>query len=131
MVKKISDTAVGSVSPVVAYSGSAEALTIAPHKVKTIKSNVVGSDFFSSASLYIDDLDPEDVIGDPKKVTDDPSEKPSDIPAKKAPSLMDIELVSNSIVYDATGTPSVTVVFKVRNSSGQTVKSVNARVKVV
>jgi len=44
---------------------------------------------------------------------------------------MDIELVSNTVVYDAAGNPSSTVVFKVRNSSGQKVKSVNARVKVL
>ena len=44
---------------------------------------------------------------------------------------MDIEVVSNTVVYDAAGNPSSTIVFKVRNSSGEDVKAVNARVKVL
>jgi hypothetical protein len=131
--EKISETAVGAPAPVVAYAGSAEAALIAPHRRVTIASNVVGANYFPSASLYVDDVDPEDAWivesteQDEKKV----EETPQDVEIKKAPSLMDIELVSNTVVYDAAGNPSSTVVFKIRNSSGQKVKSVNARVKVL
>ena len=44
---------------------------------------------------------------------------------------MDIELVSNVVSYDASGNPYSVVTFKVRNSSGEKVKSINARVKVL
>ncbi len=131
--EKISETAVGAPAPVVAYAGSAEAALIAPHRRVTIASNVVGANYFPSASLYVDDVDPEDAWivesteQDEKKV----EETPQDVEIKKAPSLMDIELISNTVVYDAAGNPSSTVVFKIRNSSGQKVKSVNARVKVL
>jgi hypothetical protein len=131
--EKISETAVGAPAPVVAYAGSAEAALIAPHRRVTIKSNVVGASFLPSASLYADDLDPEDAFiteSDEKKKKDD-EEEPRVVKLRKAPSLMDIELVSNNIVYDAAGNPSTTVIFKIRNSSGETIKSVNARVKVV
>jgi hypothetical protein len=131
--EKISETAVGAPAPVVAYAGSAEAALIAPHRRVTIKSNVVGANFLPSASLYIDDVDPEDswIVESTEKEKKDEEEIPQDVGSNKAPSLMDIELVSNTVVYDASGNPSSTVVFKIRNSSGQKVKSVNARVKVL
>ena len=131
--EKISETAVGAPAPVVAYAGSAEAALIAPHRRVTIKSNVVGASFLPSASLYADDLDPEDawIVESTENNKGQTVETPQDVESNKAPSLMDIELVSNTVVYDAAGNPSSTVVFKVRNSSGQKVKSVNARVKVL
>lgn len=131
--EKISETAVGAPAPIVAYAGSAEAALIAPHRRITISSNIVGSNYLPSASLYPDDLDPEDnfIIDSSEKKSDDAEETPQDTVVKKAPNLMDIELVSNTIVYDAAGNPSSTVVFKIRNSSGEMVKSVNARVKVL
>ena len=131
--EKISETAVGAPAPVVAYASSAEAALIAPHRRITIASNVVGANYFPSASLYADDIDPEDALVAASKENNNGQviENPQDVESKKAPSLMDIELISNTVVYDAAGNPSSTVVFKVRNSSGQKVKSVNARVKVL
>ena len=119
--EKISETAVGAPAPVVAYSGSAEAALIAPHRRVTIPSNVVGSNYFASASLYADDIDPEDAFitdSEEKKKKDD-EEEPKVVKLRKAPSLMDIELVSNNIVYDAAGNPSTTVIFKIRNSKNK------------
>lgn len=133
--EKISETGVGAPAPIVVYAGSAEEALIAPHKRITISSNVVGSKYFPSSSLYTDDIDPESVLivesekddDDNYEGSDDAQDTVSDI----APRVMDIELVSNSVSYDAAGNPSTTVVFKVRNSSGLKVKSVNARVKVL
>jgi len=131
--EKISETAVGAPAPVVAYAGSVEAALIAPHRRVTISSNVVGANYLPSASLYVDDVDPEEawIIESAENNKGQTVETPQDVESNKAPSLMDIELVSNTVVYDAAGNPSSTVVFKVRNSSGQKVKSVNARVKVL
>jgi hypothetical protein len=140
--EKISETAVGAPAPIVVYAGSAEEALIAPHKRITIASNIVGAKYFPSTSLYTDDVDPEDsFIVDSKDLNNDDDDNENDgdgdgdsvvLPVfKKAPTLMDIELVSNTVVYDPSGNPSAKIVFKVRNSSGEEVKSVNARVKVL
>jgi hypothetical protein len=42
---------------------------------------------------------------------------------------MDIELISNEVVYDAANNPTAKVTFKVRNSSGEMVKAVNVLVQ--
>lgn len=48
---------------------------------------------------------------------------------QRSPLLSDIQVVSNEIVYDATGLPSSKIVFKVKNSSGELLKAVNVRVE--
>jgi len=45
------------------------------------------------------------------------------------PSLSDIEVVSNEIVFSATNIPSAKIVFKVKNSSGVELKAINVRVE--
>jgi hypothetical protein len=47
------------------------------------------------------------------------------------PNVSDISIVSNTVVYDAAGNPSVTLVFKVKNSSGETLKGMNAKVELI
>ena len=42
---------------------------------------------------------------------------------------MDIELISNEVVYDASNNPTAKVTFRVRNSSGESVKAVNVLVE--
>jgi len=131
MVKKISNTEVGIVSPITGYSDGKEANATASQFVKIFPARVVGAVSLPSSSLYVDDFDPEDL-----NVADDDAESESgqdseDDVSKKAPTLADIELVSNSVVYDAANNPTATVIFKVRNSSNETVKADNARVKVL
>ena len=48
-----------------------------------------------------------------------------------APSLSDIQVISREVVYDSAGNPSVQVVFKIKNSSGQKLKAINARVELL
>jgi hypothetical protein len=48
---------------------------------------------------------------------------------KNAPSLSDIQVISNEIVYDAANNPSGRIVFKIKNSSGVYLKAVNVRVE--
>ena len=45
------------------------------------------------------------------------------------PSLSDIEVISNDVVYDSANNPTATVVFKVKNSSGVELKAINVRVE--
>jgi len=48
---------------------------------------------------------------------------------RKTPTLMDIELISNEVVLDAANIPTAKVTFRIRNSSGEVVKAVNALVQ--
>ena len=48
---------------------------------------------------------------------------------KNTPNLSDIEVISNEVVYDASGNPTAKIVFKVKNSSGVDIKAVNVRVE--
>jgi hypothetical protein len=136
MSKKISNTKVGIVSPITTYADGKEAKDVASQYLKVFPANIVGTTSNISTSLDDNDLSLESNLeieidlesqSENKEETDS---KKEDIVIKKAPLLSDVELVSNSISYDATGTPSVTVVFKVRNSSGQSIKAVNARVQI-
>lgn len=129
MAKKTSNTGFGIVAPITAYSDQKEATDVSPNFIRTIPANVIGAVNVSN------NLDSEDVSSVDEFILDDEGksgedDKKEDIVFKKAPLISDIELVSNSVVYDSTGTPSVTVIFKVRNSSEQIVKSVNARVQI-
>lgn len=129
MANKTSNTGFGIVAPVTAYSDQKEAVDVSPNFIRTIPANVVGAVNVSN------NLDAEDVSSDDELEVEGPNDpeaeaKKEDLSVKKAPLLSDIELVSKTISYDSTGTPSVTVIFKVRNSSGEFVKSVNARVQV-
>ena len=68
-----------------------------------------------------DPKDPEDP--DDPRDPDDPGE------GNDRPSLSDIEIISNEVVFDAAGLPSAKIIFKVRNSSGKVLKAVDARVE--
>ena len=129
MVANVSNTGVGAVPPVVAYSDSKEANDVAPSYIKVYPAYIVSSLGKPSSSLYVDSVDPEDVVSADSNSNID--KKITPVIARKAPTLMDIELISNTVVYDAAGNPTSTVVFKVRNSSGEEVKSVKARVKIL
>ena len=131
MASRVSNTGVGITSPIVVYQDSKEANDVASNFLRVFPAKVVSVTGQTSDSLYVSSVDIDDL-----KVVDDAAQAAAEAAAgnktvKKAPTLMDIELVSNTVVYDAAGNPTSTVVFKVRNSSGEDVKSVNARVKVL
>jgi len=48
---------------------------------------------------------------------------------KNTPLLSDIQVVSNEVVYDASGNPTSKIVFKIKNSSGESLKAVNVKVE--
>ena len=129
MVANVSNTGIGAVPPIVAYSDSKEANDIASSYVKIYPAYIVSSLGKPSSSLYTSSVDPEDAVSADSNSNED--KKATSAVARKAPTLMDIELVSNTVVFDAAGNPTATVVFKVRNSSGEDVKSVKAKVKIL
>jgi hypothetical protein len=124
-----SNTSTGIVPPITIYADSKEAQDLAPQYVKLIPSTAISGNI---NSLDLDDeevplveVKPPDEVESPEGPKDE-----EEVVVKKAPLLSDVELVSKTVSYDASGIPSVTAIFKIRNSSGQIVKSVNARVQI-
>jgi len=145
---KLSTTGQGIVSPIVAYSSNKEVASVAPHLIRVIRDGIVGGNSFPSITLDGDALefkDPDPVIpprprgpvgpvgpqGPAEQFPEEDMPGWEVFPGWDAPSLTDVELISNEVVYDSAGKPTVKVVFKVGNSSGKKVKSVNARVQVI
>jgi hypothetical protein len=129
---KVSSTGVGITSPIVVYEDDKEARDVSSNYLRVYPARVATGVGDTSSSLYVTSVDPEDLSDADKKAEEAAAAaKDGTKLTKKAPTLMDIEVVSNTVVYDASKNPSATVVFKVRNSSGEDVKAVNARVKVL
>ena len=119
---RISGNSITYEAPIVLYANSPERTHLNPRHVIIVS----GSDSrsrFSSSNLTYDEFNPDPGTGD-----DDPDNPPLPPRKQTAPSLSDITVVSKTVVYDSTGKPSVTVVFKIKNSSGEELKAINARV---
>jgi len=128
--KKESTTSVAFGSPLVDYADGIATFYVAPHLRKTIPVRIDGDIVSTSTDFGFNGEEDDPNLGDdPNKkdpeVKDPPPKKTN---PRKSPTLMDIKLVSNTIVYDAAGNPSATVVFKIRNSSGEPVVGVKALV---
>jgi len=60
---------------------------------------------------------------------EDEDKEESEERKKNTPNLSDIEVISNEVIYDASGNPTAKIVFKIKNSSGVDIKAVNVRVE--
>jgi hypothetical protein len=131
--KKESTTSVGVVAPLTDYADGITSYYLAPHFGRSypvrrdgdIVSNLLDVDYLG------DDPDDPDSPDDPNNPKKDSSKDPSEVPSavRKSPTLMDIELVSNEVVYDAANNPTAKITFRIRNSSGEPVKAVNGLVQ--
>lgn len=123
---KTSNTAVGIVAPIAAYADSKEVSDVASQYLKVINAGVVGAVSAPSNSLASDELALEAAIvqDDTVPVVDSPV-------LGDAPTLADIEIISNTVVYDVANNPTATVIFKVRNSSKKIVKGIKVKVQAV
>jgi hypothetical protein len=111
------------------YTNSPEVNDFDPALVRYIKGNSLSNVYLAQGDIDSDDVDStSEFIAE---IPDDLTETPSDVVSVGVPSISDISIVSNDVIYDAAGNPSVTVVFKVKNSSGTTLKGMNARVELV
>lgn len=131
-----SSTSVTTDAPIAIYSNSKEATDLSPNYIRVIPGNSIGAIFSASEDITYEDLTGDiAAVVDSTTATDAESTPAGSVIAEKptllVPSLSDIEVVSNTVVYDAAGNPSVTVIFKVKNNSGTTLKGMNARVKVI
>ena len=110
------------------YTNSPEVNDFDPALVRYIRGNSLSSVYLAQGDIDSDDVDStSEFIVD---IPDDLTDTPSDVVSVGVPSISDISIVSNDVIYDASGNPSVTVVFKVKNSSGTTLKGMNARVEL-
>jgi hypothetical protein len=116
---KESTTSVGVVAPLTDYADGITTYYLAPHFGRNYPVRRDGD--IISVSLE----DESFVVAGEEG--DEGSEKPG--LSRKSPTLMDIELISNEVVYDAANNPTAKVTFKVRNSSGEMVKAVNVLVQ--
>jgi hypothetical protein len=111
------------------YTNSPEVNDFDPALVRYIRGNSLSSVYLAQGDIDSDDVDSTSQFI--TEIPEDLTDTPSDVVSVGVPSISDISIVSNSVIYDASGNPSVTVVFKVKNSSGTTLKGMNARVELV
>lgn len=125
---KESTTSVGVVAPLTDYADGITTYYLAPHFGRNYPvrrdGDVISVSLEDESFVVAGEEGGEgpEGLGDPK----DP-EKPG--LTRKSPTLMDIELISNEVVYDASNNPTAKVTFRVRNSSGESVKAVNVLVE--
>ena len=117
------------------YSNSPEINDADPSLVRIVRGNSLSALYLSMGSDLlsedVDVLDGELVQGDGNAVSDGDKSTDGEVFRRGVPNVSDISIVSNTVVYDAAGNPSVTLVFKVKNSSGETLKGMNAKVELV
>jgi len=117
------------------FSNSPEINDADPSLVRLVAGNslsalylAVGSDLLSED---VDALDGTLVTGEEGSIDEGNKSTDGEVFRKGVPNVSDISIVSNTVVYDAAGNPSVTLVFKIKNSSGETLKGMNAKVELV
>ena len=119
-------------APIVTVAGSELDVVANSNYLAYLKPNVAAARLAGQqANQGLDD--PVDDIGDGEFsiVGDDPVDDTTDDSSigNDRPSISDIEIVSNTVVYDSTGLPSAKIVFKIKNSSGKVLKAIDARVE--
>jgi hypothetical protein len=116
------------------FSNSPEVQDADPSLVRIVRGNSLSSLYLSLGNLMADDIgmidaDIVDVEGNSSGSEGDGGSEGGF--RNRIPNLSDISIVSNTVVYDATGNPSITLIFKIKNSSGETLKGMNAKVELV
>jgi hypothetical protein len=117
------------------FSNSPEINDADPSLVRLVAGNSLSALYLSVGSdLLSEDVDALDgtlVTGEERSGDEGNKSTDGEVFRKGVPNVSDISIVSNTVVYDAAGNPSVTLVFKIKNSSGETLKGMNAKVELV
>lgn len=128
--KKPSTTSVAADAPIAIYSNSPEAVDLGPNYTRVIPGNVIGPLYLGSPDIGYSEIDGALAISEDSTAEQKAADAASSVSYSSAPSLSDIQVFSRNVIYDATGNPSVEIVFKIKNSSGQSLKGINARVEL-
>jgi hypothetical protein len=129
---RVSTTSVTADAPIALYSNSPENTDLSGNYKKLIPGNTVGAMYLASGDIGYNETDGTTIVIEEEAAAAAAAAdgtKTTQIPG--APSLSDIQVVSKDVVYDASGNPSVQIVFKIKNSSGQKLKAINARVELL
>jgi hypothetical protein len=78
-----------------------------------------------------DDLSEEEEEESEEEELESEEGEESDEEKTGRPSLSDIQVISNEIVFDAANNPTAKIVFKVKNSSGVELKAIDVRVEKI
>ncbi len=126
---KESTTSVGVVAPLTDYADGITTYYLAPHFGRNYPvrrdGDIISVSLEDESFVVAGEDDGTTSPEDPENPKD--PEKPG--LTRKSPTLMDIELISNEVVLDAANIPTAKVTFRIRNSSGEIVKAVNALVQ--
>lgn len=131
--KRVSTTNVAADAPIALYSNSPENTDVSGNYKIVIPGNTIGAMYLSSGEIGYNETDgttlaAEDAAAAAAAAAEEAAKSNTVI---GHPSLSDIQVVSKTVVYDSAGNPSVEVVFKIKNSSGKTLKGINARVELL
>jgi len=129
-IEKPSTTSVAADAPIAIYSNSPEINDLGPNYRRVIPGNTVGPLYLGSQNTDFNEIDLSLSLAEDSLLEDEASDETSSVVNQAAPYLSDIQLTSNAVVYDDAGNPSVSLVFKIKNSSGKTLKGMNARVEL-
>jgi len=129
--KRVSTTSVTADAPIALYSNSPENNDLGPNYKKVIPGNTIGAMYLSSGDISYNEVDGTTVVVEEAAAAAAAADETKPTEVSAAPSLSDIQVVSKDVVYDASGNPSVQVVFKIKNSSGRKLKAINARVELL
>jgi hypothetical protein len=125
--KRVSTTSVTADAPIALYSNSPENNDLGPNYKKVIP----GTMYLSSGEISSSEIDGTVVVVEEAAAAAAAAAEAKSTEVPTAPSLSDIQVVSKDVVYDSSGNPSVQVVFKIKYSSGQKLKAINARVELL
>ena len=128
--EKPSTTSVAADAPIAVYSNSPEINDLGPNYRRVIPGNTIGPIYLGSQGIDFNEIDLELSLDEDSILEELASDETSSIANQNAPSLSDIQVVSNTVVYDDTGNPSVSLVFKIKNSSEKALKGMNVRVEL-
>lgn len=133
---RVSKTGVTSGGRIALYSNSKEVSDLDPALVKFIPGNSLSALYLSSGNLN-DDLYSSDEFIVVEEISSEGDSTVSSLFSEdesystRIPSSSDITILSQQVVYDSAGMPSITVIFKIKNSSGVELKGMNARIELV
>lgn len=129
--ERVSTTSVTADAPIALYSNSPENTDLGGNYKRLIPGNTVGAMYLSSGDISYNEADGTTIVVEDEAAAKSVAKETTTTEIPGAPSLSDIQVVSREVVYDSAGNPSVQVVFKIKNSSGQKLKAINARVELL